>query len=287
MQKVAFVTCGEFANLSEDDQVAVAVLEKRGIKVEPAVWDSDAVDWKAFDVIILRSTWDYFRNYDSFMSWISTMEHKGVPFWNPIKVVRWNSEKTYLKELANKGIMIAPTIIIERGATRSLEGVVKDYAWTKAVVKPTIGGASYETWLTDPQTAPDDQSAFEGLLKKSGAIVQAFIPEVTQKGEWSFIFFNKQYSHTVLKQPRPGDFRVQRHYGGTTTTQQPPQALINQAAAIVNMIEGPLLYTRVDTVEVNGRLMLMELELIEPLLFFSYDPQAAERFADALITLTK
>ena len=282
MQNIAFVTCAEYANLSDDDRIAATVLEKRGIKVNPTLWDSDAVNWKSFDAVVLRSTWDYYGRFAEFSSWLSTLENTQVPLWNPVKTVRWNSEKTYLRELGKQGVTTAPTIIIERGATRSLEGLVKDNGWAKAVVKPVVGAAGYETWLTDPQVARDDQSAFEALLKKSSVIIQAFIPEVAQKGEWSFVFFNKQYSHAVVKLPRPGDFRVQPRYGGTFASQQPPQTLINQAAGIVKLIEAPLLYARVDAVEVNGRLLLMELELIEPMLFFQCDPQAAERFADAL-----
>jgi len=181
MQNVAFVTCAQFANLSDDDQVAVAALEKRGISVEPVLWDSEAVDWKSFDAIVLRSTWDYYKRFDEFSAWLDTIEGLGAPLWNPIKTVRWNSEKTYLRDLTKQGVMMAPTIIIERGATRSLEGLVKDNGWAKAVVKPVVGAAGSDAWLTDPQVAGDDQSAFDTLLKRSGVIIQAFIQKLPKK----------------------------------------------------------------------------------------------------------
>ncbi|MEP7284261.1 MAG: hypothetical protein ABI947_00675 [Chloroflexota bacterium] len=282
MTSVAFVTASQWATLTTDDQLAAAELEKRGIRVQAVLWDSDSVDWQSFDAIVLRSTWDYFKRYDAFLEWLAKLESLNVPLWNPVKVVRWNSEKTYLAALAKQGVATVQTVIVERGASRNLEGLVKDHGWLKAIVKPTVSGGAYETWMTDPQVARDDQSAFESLLKKSSVMIQPFVPEVASNGEWSLIFFGKQYSHSVLKRPRPGDYRVQEHLGGSTVSQQPPQALLDEATRICQLIDGPLLYTRVDGVEVKGRFVLMELELIEPLLFLGKDTAAPARFADAL-----
>src|SRR5260221_11975539 len=126
MQNIAFVTCAEYANLSDDDRIAATVLEKRGIKVNPTLWDSDAVDWKSFDAVELRSTWDYYARFAEFSNWLSTLENMQVPLWNPVKTVRWNSEKTYLREIGKQGVTTAPTIIIEFGPMPSLERLVKE-----------------------------------------------------------------------------------------------------------------------------------------------------------------
>ncbi len=285
MTHVAFVTYNKLPDLSPDDQLALAELERRGLTVSPAQWDSDTVDWHAFDLIVIRSTWDYYTRHAEFMNWLGKLESIGARLWNPAEVVRWNAEKTYLQALTNRGVAMAPTIIVEQGATRSLEGIVRDHGWTKAVVKPTIAAGAYETWITDPQIARDDQSAFEALLKKSSVMIQAFIPQVAEDGEWSFMFFGKTYSHAVLKHPRPGDFRVQSQHGGTYEAKQPPPGLLEQATKIISLVREPLLYARVDGIDVDGRLLLMELELIEPFLFFEYDPGAAARFADALFAV--
>src|SRR5260221_6336573 len=199
MTHVAFVTYNKLPDLSPDDQLALAELERRGLTVSPAQWDSDTVDWHAFDLIVIRSTWDYYTRHAEFMNWLGKLESIGARLWNPAEVVRWNAEKTYLQALTNRGVAMAPTIIVEQGATRSLEGIVRDHGWTKAVVKPTIAAGAYETWITDPQIARDDQSGFEGLLKKSNVMIQAFIPQEAEDCEWFFMFLCKSYSHYQLK----------------------------------------------------------------------------------------
>jgi glutathione synthase/RimK-type ligase-like ATP-grasp enzyme len=287
MTNVAFVTYDKLPDLTPDDQLAVAELAKRDITVTPALWDSDQIDWKSFDALIIRSVWDYWTRYAAFQSWLGVIENLDVPIWNPLDVLRWNSEKLYMRDLAAQGVAMVPTVIVPQHTARSLEAVVRDHGWSKAIVKPTIAAGAYETWMTDPQLAREDQSAFDSLLKKSDVMVQPFIPEVTTKGEWSFLFFNKDYSHAVLKNPRPGDFRVQTQYGGTMQSQQPPAHLVEQAAGICRLVSSPLLYARVDGVEIDGKLVLMELELFEPSLFFATDPLSPSRFADALEAVLK
>jgi glutathione synthase/RimK-type ligase-like ATP-grasp enzyme len=281
MTNVAFVTYNQAPNFTDDDIYAAQELTKRGITVTPALWDSETVDWKLFDLIVMRSPWDYYKRFAEFSEWLNTLE--GLPLWNPLNVIRWNYDKSYMRDLQNRGVPIVPTVVIPQGAERTLEAMIADHGWLKAIVKPTISAGAYETWMTEPQYAKDDQAAFDALLKKSAVMIQPFIPEITQAGEWSFIFFDKQFSHAVLKKPRPGDFRVQPQWGGTTEgITEPPAALLAQAELVLNAVTEPLLYARVDGVEVEGKFLLMELELIEPRLFFHNAPDASVRFADAV-----
>ena len=282
MIDVAFVTYAKVPDLTPDDQLVVAELKRRSISSRAVSWDDETVDWKSFNAVILRSVWDYWTRYAAFLNWLDRLEQMNLSIWNPVKAIRWNIDKSYLRDLANKGVASVPMVVVPQGATRSLEGVVRDHGWAKAVVKPVVASAGYETWMTDPQLAREDQSAFEGLLRKSGVMIQPFMPEIVQHGEWSVMFFDRKYSHAVIKRPRPGDFRVQPNYGGTSTTEKPPHALIDQASAVLKHVEGPLLYARVDGFFADGRLTLTELELIGPVLFFGNDPLADERFADAV-----
>ena len=178
-RNVAFATCSKRPELTDDDQLAVKVLARRGIRATPALWDSTAVDWRLFDAVVIRSTWDYCQRYESYLSWIDLLENLGVPLWNPIDVIRWNSEKTYLCDLARHDVPMAPMVIVGRGTTPSLAGIVQEQGWAKAVVKPTVGAAACDSWLTDPKIALHEQSAFDGLLLKSDVIVQEFLPQVT------------------------------------------------------------------------------------------------------------
>jgi glutathione synthase/RimK-type ligase-like ATP-grasp enzyme len=143
--------------------------------------------------------------------------------------------------------------------------------------------SAYQTWSTSAPRAASDEIAVREVLKRSGAMIQRFVPEVRTSDEWSFMFFGKQYSHAVLKRPKPWDFRVQRDLGGYLDNALPASALVAQARKIIELIREPLLYARVDGIEVDGELVMMELELIDPELFLAADQLAPRRFADATI----
>jgi glutathione synthase/RimK-type ligase-like ATP-grasp enzyme len=282
MPTVAFVTCSRFPNLTDDDLLTAAILRARGITVEPVLWDSEDADWASFDLVVIRSPWDYYTRYEEFLAWLDRIEEAKAKLWNPLHIVRWNSDKEYLIDLEQHGIPIIQTILVPKGTQRSLEGVVKDRGWARAIVKPTVSAGAYETWVTDPQVASQDQSAFDKILKRSSVMIQPFMHEIVTAGEWSILFFDKQYSHSVLKVPKTGDFRVQPQYGGTPTTPPLPPALLEQAQRIVDLVDSSLLYARVDGLDVGGKFQLMELELIEPALFLKSTPGAEVRFADAI-----
>jgi glutathione synthase/RimK-type ligase-like ATP-grasp enzyme len=238
--------------------------------------------WEEYDAVVLRSCWEYHLRTEEFLDWINLMERRDVPLWNPPGVVRDNTDKRYLRRLASEGTPIVPTVWLEQGEDFDLPGILKSRGWERAVVKPVISMSAYRTWVTDPVRAAADTALVREMLSSSAVMIQRFLPEVQTRGEWSFIFFMKEYSHAVLKTPKPGDFRVQTDFGGRVTVHEPRQQLIDQAERIVRRVEAPLLYARVDAVEVGGELMLMELELIDPVLFFGRSPGAALRFADAV-----
>jgi len=153
------------------------------------------------------------------------------------------------------------------------------------VIKPAISATAYHTWRTTGEQAAQDQERFAALLQHSDVLVQQFMDPVVTEGEWSFVFFQKQYSHAVLTKVQPGDFRVQDDFGGTVESVSPEMALIEQAQQIIHCVKDPLLFARVDGIVIDGRLVLMELELIEPFLFLQSHPQAVERFARAIRTI--
>ncbi len=281
-KKIAFVTSSEFARLTEDDRIAAAALERTGIRVEPAIWDSPSVDWKSFDLVIMRSCWDYFHKPEEFVAWLHKMKSSDIPLRNSVDVILPNMNKSYLKELYRKGFTIPATLWIEQQSNTTLAETLSQSEWTKSVIKPTISGSAFETWIVDTTPTPEDEIRFRNLNAKYGVMVQQFMDEVTSTGEWSLIFFDKKYSHTVLKRAKDNDFRVQSDFGGTVHSTAPPPKFIEQASAIVNSITEELLYARVDGVNVNGKLVLMELELTEPALFFHADPSAPVRFTESI-----
>lgn len=287
MTSVAFVTYAELPQLYDDDRLAAELLRSRGVEVEAVLWDSAAVAWEEFDAVVLRSCWEYHLRTAEFLDWIALMEQRDVPLWNPPAVVRENADKHYLRRLAAGGVAVAPTVWLEQGVDFDLAAIMREQGWSQAVIKPVISMSAYRTWVTTPSRAVSDEAEVRQMLVKSGVMLQRFVPEVQTRGEWSFVFFMKEYSHAVLKMPKPGDFRVQQDFGGRLADSEPRQWLIERAQEIVRSVEEPLLYARVDAVEVEGELILMELELIDPVLFLGRAPGAASRFCDAIERLAR
>jgi glutathione synthase/RimK-type ligase-like ATP-grasp enzyme len=282
MTRVAFVTHDEWPNLTPDDNRATDVLRSRGVEVVPALWDDAAIDWAAFDAVVLRSTWDYHKRGEEFKAWLDKLETQKARVWNPPSVVRWNMDKNYLRELGEAGRSIAPSAWFRTGDEADLSSLMQARAWSKIVMKPIISAAAENTYSTDTSDVATVQTKMNELLQTGGVVVQEFMPEVQEQGEWSLIFFNKQFSHAALKKPAKGDFRSQRLYGGTTEAASPPDNLVAQAKDLVDQVSEQLLYARVDCIVRDSQLYLMEFELIEPFLFLEYGKGAAARFADTV-----
>jgi hypothetical protein len=257
----------------------------QGAHADAVVWDDPNVPWADYDAVVIRSCWDYHLRPDAFRVWIARLEALGVPLWNPGPLVRWNMDKGYLRDLAARGVRIVPTYWGDRGTRASLVSILDEHGWSEAVVKPRISASAHETWRTTRDRAADDQPRFDAVAAASGVLVQPFLEEVATAGEWSLCFFSGVFSHAVLKRPSEGEFRVQSHLGGTHAVAVPDAALVADAERVVSTIAGPWLYARVDGCVVGGAFHLMELELIEPLLFLADHAEAPHRFARAMRAL--
>lgn len=281
--KIALATCREFPDLYPDDHPIVAGLAAAGVPAEPVIWNDD-VDWSAYAAVVLRSTWDYHLDAGAFFGWLDRLDRTQVPCWNPTSLVRWNLDKRYLKELAGEGVATVPTLWIERGVA-SDEAVERILAtgWPDLVVKPSVSAGAWKT-LRLARAGVEGQAAYlDDVLAEGTLMVQSFMPEIVNDGEFSFLFFGGEFSHAVVKRPRSGDFRVQWSHGGTQAPVTPSAALVLQARAALAAAPSIGLYGRVDGIVRNGRLILMELELIEPYLHLSDGPGAVDRFVRALL----
>ena len=248
--RIGLATSEGLPALDTDD---APLLEALGDDAEPAVWSDPAVDWSAFDVVLIRSVWDYFVRHEEFLAWLDRVP---VPMWNPAETVRWNSEKGYLRELEAAGIRTIPT---------AWEGEVP---WDDAIVKPTVAGASLGL-----------RRARRGEPIGAGQMAQPFLPEIME-GELSLVFFDGEFSHAIRKTPAEGDIRVQPEHGGTVQAVQPTDEELARGKRVLDASGRDLLYARVDLV---GDGMLIELEAIEPRFFFAHaPPQAAGNLAQAL-----
>ncbi len=282
MKSVAFVTYKAQPGIAPDDRIVSEALRHRGVRVLPVVWNDPAANWAQFHAIVIRSCWDYQYTPDLFVAWLDHLESLRVPVFNPLPVVRWNHDKHYLRDLEQRGIPIAPIFWCKSGTSVSVQRVLAERGWQKAVVKPTISGTSMNTWVVQRGDSADHDAQLAALLATRDMMIQQFVPEILE-GEWSLAFFGGEFSHAAVKRAKPGDFRVQDEHGGTWAQRPAPREVIAQAQHILQYVNSDLLYARVDGVLRDGQFILMELELIEPMLYFGENGAAADKFAEKLL----
>src|SRR5262249_22710327 len=188
MPSVAFATYQQEPGISADDALAAEVLGRAGVAVTPAVWDDPAVDWAAFDAVVIRSTWDYPLKAEQFGRWLRSLAASGANLWNPPGQVLWNTNKRYLLDLAGHGVNAVPTEYLTAGDRPDLKAVLERRGWDEAVVKPAVAVGSHGAWRTSRATAEADRPRFAGPLGTRDGLVQPFLPEGTSRGEWALVF---------------------------------------------------------------------------------------------------
>jgi glutathione synthase/RimK-type ligase-like ATP-grasp enzyme len=284
--RIGFATSQAFANLTNDDRLAVAELAKRDVEVVPFVWDAPSDALSAVDAVVLRSCWDYHEKTVAFARFLEKTSASTVPLFNSPRIASWNLDKQYLFDLERRGARIPKTVWINRGSTGTLDEVIAQNGLDEVVVKPAVGMLGIDTWRASPGKK---QEPFAALVRERAVLVQEFLPDVLTLGEISLVFLGGRFSHAVQKTPARGgeEFRIHEEHGGTRRAIQPSASWLAQAAAILDLVGEPLLYARVDAIPVNDTLVLMELELIDPALFLAYDPIAPGRFADAVVDFAR
>jgi glutathione synthase/RimK-type ligase-like ATP-grasp enzyme len=273
MRRIAFATSEQWIQLSASDRLAAEALRARGAEVTPLVWSAPGSSTLAeqFDAVVIRSCWDYHLRHEQFIAWLRSLS---VAVFNPVDLMIWNSRKTYLMELEQRGIRIVPTLF---PSDALLDESLFDLLGTdRVVVKPIVSASAHETHLLRRGESRNVRDARETM-------VQPFISEI-EEGEWSVIFFDDRHSHTVLKRPAKGDFRVQKDFGGNALLHDAPHGVMELARQVVQALDPLPLYTRVDIVDTRDRgALLVEVELVEPELFFDLAPFATTTFSDALL----
>lgn len=268
---------------NDEDTELINFLSNKGLDVVPSIWNDENIDWSNFDVAIVKSPWDYHNHLNEFLDWLERIDKLGVRVLNPVEIIKWNSDKHYLKDIAAKGLPVIPAEYLDKDSSFS-NHFFDLFKTEKLVVKPCVSAGAQNT-ITVSRNNFDERSAeIEQLLKEQDYMVQPFVEEI-QNGEWSFLFFNGKYSHCSLKTPKQGDFRVQHYHGGTISYPIPDPLHIEQAGAYLKSLPQSTLYARVDGVLIDHSFRLMELELIEPYLFLNGNNTLLENYYQALMTL--
>lgn len=254
-------------------------LAAAGAKVEPITWTKIG-DISGYDLILPLVVWGYHLDYDRWTLLLDRAEHEHWPMVNPPALLRWNSDKAYLAELADRGVSTVPTLAVDSFCDADLEEARRRFGSDWLVIKPPVSASASGTHRVGPN---DD---LPGDSVRQPIIIQPMIEEIARTGEFSLMLFDGEFSHAVVKRPKTGDFRVQEHHGGVTLPcSVPPTGAIELAQAALAAAPARPTYGRVDIVpDDEGILRIMELELIEPSLFLDHARDGGAAFTRAILS---
>ncbi|WP_395078141.1 RimK family alpha-L-glutamate ligase [Flavobacterium sp.] len=284
--QIALLTCQKLPNLLETENQLIPKLAKHNIVAKAVIWNDETINWEDYHVLIFRNTWDYYEKQIEFDNWLDKIQKLGIKTLNSIAIINKNKHKFYLRELQQLGFTILPTIFIEKTKELNLKKFIPNH-WKKAVIKPAYSAGSYQTELFDISEIDIINQKYQNIAPQKELLLQEFMPEIQTLGETSFIFFNKKFSHAVNKKPIEGEFRIQVQYGGKYKLVQPNQDIIEKAQKIVNTFSEDLLYARVDGIIIGNEIYLMEIECIEPDLYFNLAENSIDKFINSILELIK
>lgn len=275
---VALATCKILPEPDPDEAPLLSALEDAGVHAGSLAWDAEDADFSSVTLTILRSTWNYPWHVTAFDRWLRQTDPV-TQLLNPLSVVQWNLHKSYLLDLAARDIPAAPTALVQRREPRSLAQVLSDRGWDDVVIKPAISAGSYRTIRCTAANRDEGQAHLDLLTADGDALVQPYLRSVEDHGERALVWIDGAFTHAVRKTPR---------LAGQDEAVEAAELLdaeVELAERTLATIDAPLLYARVDvTRDPRGAPLVMELELVEPSLFFCHEPRALERFVRGVQT---
>ena len=274
--QVALATSPELPDLHHDDRRLLESLRAEGVDARPVVWDDVGTAWENVGVCVIRSVWDYAQRYEHFIDWVDHVASASI-ILNPAPLVRWNCNKSYLADVADRGVPIVPGKWFAAGTRVKLRSLMESEGWSNAVLKPAIAAAGYRLRLVTQETLKEGQRHADFLSSEGDFLVQKFLGDVVERGELSMIFVEGWFTHAVLKRSAPGEIKVHEEYGGTDVPVVPTADELAIARKAVAGLAEPALYARVDLLSDGERTYVSELEVIEPELFLRYSEEAVRR----------
>jgi hypothetical protein len=283
MKSCAFLTMDTLDDFVCDDELAVEPLAELGWEVDFVSWRQPDSDWDLYDLVVIRSTWDYQKSPAAFLSVLESIEGSRARLENPLGLVRWNLRKTYLRDLEKSGVPVVPTLWCDVVDADRIVASFERLAVDETVLKPVVGANADHAFRLRREQVGDRLDALSRSYRDTPFLVQPFIDSILTEGEYSLFYFAGELSHAILKTPRESDFRVQEEHGGLIRPASVTSALATAGKQAMAALPVVPLYGRVDLVRgPSDVLQVMELELIEPALYFRMDPDSPHRFAKAL-----
>lgn len=272
--------------LDEEMGKLIPAFANAGIELVTLDWREAPDQAKLYDAMLPLFVWDYFENNEEeFLSAMARIE-QNTKLFNEFRVLQWNSNKAYLDDMEARGAATIPTVTLANASESEVLRAMEELGADKVVIKPVVGGGAWRQVLYEKgQPCPSKED-----LPPEGALVQPFLSRVKEEGEYSFLYFGGAFSHALQKTPKSGDYRVQSIYGGHEHPYTPTSEERDQARSILDVLDFTPLYARVDLLRSNdGRLLLIELELIEPYLYLPFsqgeggDNKGAQKLAKAVL----
>ena len=270
----------DLSNFECYDNLIISPLREFGWDCDFVSWESRNIDWDQYKSVIIRSTWNYQEKFENFIKVLSEIDTSSAFLYNSIDIVKWNINKQYLNDLEEKKIEIVPSMFYMNFNSKEIYELFSSFNSKKLIIKPCISANADFTYILDQNSFNDIIDTLKVFFKKREFIIQPFIENIKFEGEYSLIFFGNKLSHALLKTPKNGDFRVQEEHGGILKSIINPEIdLIKFGERVIENLPEPCLYSRVDIVKHNNKFLLMEVELIEPSLYFNMDSKSSTRFA--------
>ena len=282
MKNCAFLSMDSLDGFECYDTLVFEHLQNLNWSVEEVSWKTVNPNWDQYDLVVIRSPWDYQQDAVRFLSVLDAIEHSSAHLANPLDIVNWNINKKYLLELESKGVEIVPTLWIDSLQSSDLENCFDKLNSSELLIKPCISAGAEDTFRLNRNNIAELSVKLLELFHKRECMLQPFMTSVIEEGEFSLFYFNNQYSHAIIKVPEDDDFRVQEEHGGKIKKVEPEPILKQLSEAVLSSIETKLLYARLDFVRSDSGFALMEAELIEPSLYFNFDDEAPKRFANVI-----
>ncbi len=277
---VAVLTYSGLPQLDSFDAALLPALEALGLEARPVIWDDAAVDWRTVRLALVRNTWDSHLRRDAFVAWAGKVDRL-TRLHNPADVLRWNTHKHYLKDLEAKGVLVTPTVWVERGGTLDVATLARERGWDAVVLKPAVSAGALKTYVFPRSEAATATARVAELAAEGDVLVQPYLTAFETEGERSYIYFDGAFSHAVHRPPTlqsaPRGFSEPRAFTPEDAAE------LKLAGSVLEAMGRPLLYARVDVATDNeGHTRLQEVEVTEPRLFLSLDAGAPGRLARAI-----
>ncbi|NVK54380.1 MAG: hypothetical protein HWE26_02090 [Alteromonadaceae bacterium] len=279
MKKLAFLSMDpkELEAFYVYDELLFEPFAQLGYAISTVSWHDAEHDYSQYEAVIVRTPWDYQQHESAFVACLQRIASQTL-LVNSLQLMLWNLNKVYLKDLASSGVAVLPTLWFDAFDEETVADAFGHFQSNEIVIKPCVSANADDTYRLTPETLPAHIPELTRCFAQRSFMLQPFVTSVVEYGEVSLFYFAGELSHAILKRPKAGDFRVQEEHGGSLQVITPDTAMLKNAEAALAAMPDDYLYARVDLLMFAEQWRIIELELIEPSLYFNLAPQSPTRF---------